>query len=599
MTPAGLRAHLATALVFVSLAYWGIPLTHDTGGRHSWTLGAACLLLAPAACAVRPWLHLSSSHVAVALAPFLAALVVGWTAPTGFSDLAQVASYAYAGGVYLTVRAWADSGARRLAVLALVALVGLEQMSQAWLPWWGSQDVATKMLGTFYWHNQFAAFVGAVAVLAAVAATRGDGLARTVGWIVAPVCACGVLFSASRTSIGLLALCWVVLAARSLRDRSGRVATALLPLVSFGVSAAMTSGLVMGRSGSALATVQARDRAESLSGNGEARVAMWRSAFSIWRHHPLTGGGFGSFRGEAPTYMPEGVQLSAFAHSGPIQAFSDGGVLLGVVMAVACGLVLAKALHAVAVARDWQAVAASLAVVSLSLHSAVDTDWQYPSLLALYALVAGLVPPLREREPTVEQRAQQSTDRRLPRLVAALLLGVVALGAGLATRARALETTVAAPAWVRAAGHVIALRGEVAPLPSSALCATRLVSHDRAVAAGALRCTARAGASDAVLQVSRAEAMLTQGDAAGAAALFLAVDAAQGARRPSLRVAVARGLEHAGRHDAAVQRARWAYARLVTDRVGPQALLPARALLQELGIRVDATADDGRSGGHL
>ncbi len=592
------RARLATVMVFVSLAYWGIPLTHDTGGRHSWTLGAACLLLVPAACAVSPWRLLSSRHMAVALAPFLAALIVGSTAPTGFSDLAQVASYAYAGGLYLTVRAWAGTAARRLAVVALVALVGLEQMSQAWLPWWSSQDVTTKMLGTFFWHNQFAGFVGAVAAVAAVAAVRGEGVARTVGWVVAPLCSCGVLFSASRASIGLLALCWFVLAARALRDRKGRIGIALLPIVTWVVSTATTSSFVMGSGGSALATVRARNSAESLSGNGGARVAMWRAALAIWRHHPLTGGGFGSFRGEAPTYMPDGVQLSAFVHSGPIQAFSDGGVLLGIPMAVACGIILAKALRGVVVAREWQALAASLAVVSLSLHSAVDNDWQYPALLALYAVMAGIVPPWRETEPSAEP-VQRSADRLAPRVSAALLLGVVLLGAGLATRARALESTVDAPGWVRAAGTVLPLRGEVAQLPSSALCARRLTSHDRAVQADAVRCTARAGAVDAHLQVSRAEAILALGDRPRAVTLLLSVDAAQGAARPYLRLAVAQGLERAGLHDAAAQRAGAAYARLVADHVAPDALLPARALLQQLGIPVDATADEARSGGHL
>ena len=77
-------------------------------------------------------------------------------------------------------------------------------------------------------------------------------------------------------------------------------------------------------SGGPFATLQGRESAQSLEGNGAARLAFWQVAAELGAEHPLTGAGFDSFGG-ASVRLPDGVTAATHVHNGYLQAFSDGG----------------------------------------------------------------------------------------------------------------------------------------------------------------------------------------------------------------------------------------------------------------------------------
>jgi hypothetical protein len=176
---------VATASIGIALVAWAIPLTHGSGGQEPWVLALAIVALAPALLATRPWRVLPAWQVLLALVPGLAAIVVCMTAPTGWDGLDEVASLVYAGVLCVAVRGWATSRARRHGLLAVLALVGIEQFYQSYAAWWSAGSVYRLMLGTFYWHNQFAAFTLAAGVTAGALAVHGQGRLRVIGWVTA------------------------------------------------------------------------------------------------------------------------------------------------------------------------------------------------------------------------------------------------------------------------------------------------------------------------------------------------------------------------------------------------------------------------------
>jgi hypothetical protein len=136
----------------------------------------------------------------------------------------------------------------------------------------------------------------------------------------------------------------------------------------------------------------------------------------------VLGDGFGSFRYTVAEHVPVGANVSAFVHNGYAEALTSGGLVFGLPMLALWGLVgwaaLRRYLASLRRAGAERSLYAGAAVAAgaLLLHSAVDFDWHYPSLLVLLGVLGGLLLPRQER-----------TGRAAP--TAAVLVLVVALTA--------------------------------------------------------------------------------------------------------------------------------------------------------------------------
>jgi O-antigen ligase len=545
--PASRRDIASAVALAIALLVWAGPVTSGAGGRDAWVLGLGLLSVLPALVVLRPWRHVPAWQVLVCLSPALAALVVCLTTPTAFDGLDEMASFAYAGGLYLVVRSWAVDSLRRRLLLVGVALVGLLQFTQAWLPWWGSGSVATQMTGTFYWHNQFSAFMLGTGLVAGVLAVRGTGPLRRAGWLTAPWCFSGLLFAGSRAGLATFVVVWVVVVVLSFLDRKGRVASLLLLAVALGLASLLSSSLLMDDSGGFDSTMKAREAEETVAGNGATRLVLWRGAVDLGLDHPVTGAGFDTFGTAGSALMPASTSLSAFAHNGYLQAFADGGVVLLAAVVAATGLPLLVGLRLLYRRRredDVLAVAVPLATVALVLHSGVDFDWAYPSLLALFAVLAGLLPGA-VRGPGIG-------DRRGTFALAALVLVVVSAALPGSLRASGLRAPGAEiPAWAEPIAAVVPVHGPLDLLPAGQVCRAQLLSDSRSVRERALVCSAEAAESDPSLELWRAEAEVRNGREQAGLRRADRVLARLATRRPMLRLLHAEVLEAAGRPDAA------------------------------------------------
>ncbi len=384
-------------------------------------LSIGCALLAAAFVVVRPWRTVRRrcpprSCTGSAVGAWLVVL----TAPTGWAGADEVAAYTFAAELGLVTWAWARGTARRHLVLAAVLGAAGAQFAAGWLPWWGMQDPTRLFEGTFYWHNQVGIFLAAGAVLgfAAIAAGRPVAL---LGWAVAPLCVAGTVYSTSRGSQLALAVGVVTLLAL-LRARRLQVLAALA--LSWGVTWALTGPPFFERHVSPTASTEARSA--SFVGNGLQRFEDWRRAGAIFGHWPLSGGGFNSFDSAARVATtPRDDVHTAFAHNGYLQAAADGGLVLTVPLAVLLGLVCWRVLRDVPTrwrARDAVGAGAASALLVLLLHSGMDFDWGYPSLLALLAPVAVLALP----EPSPAGRGRWT----VPLAVLGVALLVLAVWSG-------------------------------------------------------------------------------------------------------------------------------------------------------------------------
>jgi O-antigen ligase len=335
--------------------------------------------------------------------------------PTGWFGADQAATYAYSAVLFVTVRAYATSAGRRQLVVAVVLGAAVAQFAWAMITWVGGADPGAMMNGTFYWYNQFAAFLLAPAVIGAGLAAIGHGQLRLAGALTAVIASAGVMLSTSRASIALLLAGWLAAGLLSVlvgRDLRARVLAGCRWLAVAAAAAVVTTTLpgppFFDHRVSALAATSARNAQESVSQNGGYRLDFWKQALVIFRHHPVTGAGFSSFGSQSGRLDPLGVH-STLVHSGLLQPLSDGGLLLSVPFLGAIALIalgLLRRLRPGGWRRDHGLTSlVSIAALAVLVHSAVDFDWTYPSLMAVAAVLAAVglassTPALQPRPPS-------------------------------------------------------------------------------------------------------------------------------------------------------------------------------------------------------
>jgi hypothetical protein len=398
------------------------------------------------------------------------------------------------------------------------------------------------MVGTFYWHNQFAAFMIGTGLVAGVLAVRGTGLLRRVGWLTAPWCFASLAFAGSRAGLAIFVLLWLLVVVLSFVDRRGRAAALALPVVALGLASVLASPLFMEDAGWFSSTVQAREAEQSAEGNGRARLEFWRAAVDLGLDRPVTGAGFDSFGTAGSARMPAGSGLSRYVHNGYLQAFSDGGAVLLVAVLAATGAPLLASCRLLARRRrhdDVLALAVPLCLAGLVLHSGVDFDWVYPSLSALFAINAAVLPVGGVRRPPPWRSAALGAGVVVLLVVAAVPASLRASG----LRAHGAEP----PIWASPLAAAIELRGPVDWLPAASTCRAELVASQPSVRQHGITCAEQAARDDPGLQLLRAHAMVRNGDTGLGLELADQVVTEYGATRPMVRLTHAEVLRAAGR----------------------------------------------------
>jgi O-antigen ligase len=426
-----LWADAPIGLAVLACAWWLLAAPRLEGGRGAGAVTVGAILTGLATLAVQPHRFVPRGAIWLALAVSAAAFGVALTAPTGWAGASVAASYVCVSWLVVVVAAAAvrDPRVPNLVFLVLIAGV-LVEVAESWLAWWGGSTASHPIDGTFYWYDPFAAFLIAGTVIGLSLWLLRSGPIATFGLLGCVLGTIGLVYSTSRAAGACFAfavLC--VFAVHLLSHRLAGVRRVLIATVVTGFAVWAIAGppFFKQRSLPFAATTQ-RAVGQSLSQNGSYRVDFWREALGVFHRHPLSGGGFHSLASAAVGHVPKSWPISPLAHSGYLQALSDGGLLLAVPFLLAAALlawyVVSGLLGAVR-RRDFStgAIVVPLCLGALLAHSAVDVDWSYAADFAVVAVLAGLVAAARWSAPG--RLVKPSRSRVIP---AAVLVGVALTG---------------------------------------------------------------------------------------------------------------------------------------------------------------------------
>jgi O-antigen ligase len=438
------RGVVPGVIIGLAVAYLTIPFAQATGGRDPWALTKAAVVVLIALGAAKPWRGLRVGTLALAVVVALAALAVCLVTPPGWFGATRASAYGLAAGAFVAVASYARSVRRACLLGGIVAAAGAVQFTWSFVAWWGGRDQSAAMVGTFYWHNQFAAFLLAPALIALALLLRNRAPWRLVGWVVAPLATAGIVYSSSRGGLGILIGGWLllgILACRVKPNRGALVRWLAASALAAGVTVAISGPPFFASTASPLAATQARaSGGDTADANSAYRVRMWHEAAIVFDHHLVAGVGYGGLQSSAVKLTPASWPRSPLAHNDYLQALAEGGLLLGVPFLAACGAIgvgLLRGLRSRASRRILD-VRTGLIVGAFALmaHAVIDFDWTYPALFTLAAVVsaAAIAPILRRPSTSTPGSLGGDLDRspssHLHMRIALVLVLAVAIAAG-------------------------------------------------------------------------------------------------------------------------------------------------------------------------
>jgi hypothetical protein len=357
-----------------------------------------------------------------------------------------------AGLVYLVSAGWLAQGGSVWILLGPIGLGAALQLWTGWWAWFGAGGATSPMVGTFYWHNPFAAFMLAVCVTAAGIVVHGKRLDRRLvlaTFAVASAAGTGTIFSGSRACVALLAVSVVALAITCFRVPR-RLAMLAALCAAIWACAWLLARLLPSSSG---ATQALASRGESAGGNAAARWDYAGAAWRILRSAPWTGSGADSFGSVGPQLAGPFTAPTQWVHNGYLQAFVDAGVLFGIAVTLCVTSVLAigglrlftqQRFLRVDQALDPVRTGALLGAGVLAGHAAFDFDWAYPTLTALFAVLSAIV--LAENPAAASATEASGRRSRTPGVAVIVSACTLALLASAGTDAAA-ATGGSVPVW--------------------------------------------------------------------------------------------------------------------------------------------------------
>lgn len=349
----------------------------------------------PLAIVARVWTLPSWLLIVAALVP-VSIVVVGLFSDGGWFGAARATRFGWAVLVLLGVLAWARTPGRRLAaIIGVLALVG-DQFVVGWFAWWGGADSDRLMIGSFSWHNQFAAYMLIGAGAAIVVAVLAERAVALLGGTVFALATVGVIASGSRSAVILLAGAALVGLVLSFRARRGaglvRWGASVIAAIAATVFFFSTVFFPASDSGALAGGLAGRGSAE---GSWVARLDHWRVALEMGAESWLFGSGLSTyglrsdcFDRQYYTSNPHNEWLLAWAEGGLVMALPLLALLgAAIVIAIRSARPLPAASVLTADAGRWAAV---LGMVLALGHAAFDFDWAFPLLIVLAAVVGGV-----------------------------------------------------------------------------------------------------------------------------------------------------------------------------------------------------------------
>lgn len=433
-----LRSHAGVAAAVVATAWWLVEVTRSWAGRDAPSVTIGAILTAVAVVLTRPDRVLPRQAVMLATAISVGAFVVPLAADTGWAGAPDAAIYTC--GAWLGICVAATIVARpetRLWFFTLVAASAPIEFMSGWLGWWGGNDPSRPMIGTFYWHNPYAAFLIPGGLIGLALWIWRDRLFAVLGLIAFVFAAVGIVYSTSRAGLAMFVLgVFLVVLLAVVGERRWRAIRQIViaAVIAVGGAFFIAGPPFFSHRASPLAAEHARAATQSFTGNTEQRFDFWRQAWAIFRHHPIVGGGYKSLVAQSAGVVPRDMPISAYAHNGYLQALGEGGLVLAIpflAAAVVLSVMVVRSVFRGMARRDLPAetVVVAIALGCVMLHAGDDFDWSYAADFAMASILAGLLVGLwlTARPAPAANRDKPSRNRQFM-LAGCVLAGVALLG---------------------------------------------------------------------------------------------------------------------------------------------------------------------------
>lgn len=383
------------------------------------------------------------------LLPFFAyaAANAAWLSPVGWLGWHDWLLWAQAGGVFWAVLNGVRSGPARKTLLGQVMALGVVAVllagyqrfaDQEWLMMGRRQapQFFGRSSGPFGIPNSLAALLLLLLppALAVGFARAASPVRRMAGYGLAAIFAFGLLLTISRGAwlgLALALAAWPLLAGR--RSLGSRLA------ISVGILAALiATGATLYKT---VPGVRLRLDQFVADGGERTRPIMWRIGWSIFREHPATGSGAGSYNVVLEKFRPENFQDNAqWAHNDYLNTLSDYGAAGFVLLFGAIAVIAFRCFCTRGEERDQADVllpasALGTGLLAFAFQLFVDFHFKIPALGMACALVAALL--VQRRWPMT---ASAGNGLRVFSLLAAtFVVGFTALKAAPHFRAEALR----------------------------------------------------------------------------------------------------------------------------------------------------------------
>jgi hypothetical protein len=156
----------------------------------------------------------------------------------------------------------------------------------------------------------------------------------------------------------------------------------------------------------------------------DGRIPQWRAAIDAFDEKPLLGKGAGTYANQWLRHRPYAFTVIN-AHSLYVEVMGELGIVgLLLVVALMLAFLVGAARRLRGPERQVFAVFLAMAVVWM-IHAGIDWDWQMPAITIWLFALGGIC--LSRPVPGTSVVARESSIGRVPRLVGALCVGVLAV----------------------------------------------------------------------------------------------------------------------------------------------------------------------------
>jgi len=253
----------------------------------------------------------------------------------------------------------------------------------------GHHDMPTYFIGTFWWKNPMATFIGLIIPITFYLLIKFTRLyARIPLFIFLVALILAMILTGSRAawlSIFIAALATVIIFYKSIKIKGILLIISAI-IIALALTPLFTSySRILGRVESASKSAVTGEIQE---GSIRERTDLYQAAFNIFLDHPILGGGAGSFDSYYPTYMKGGHFASRYVHNQYLEFLAENGILGALIFL----LLMISCLTIPILKRGYLLPAMFFAAfLFFALHILLDLSWHIPVLGLMAFTYIGLL----------------------------------------------------------------------------------------------------------------------------------------------------------------------------------------------------------------